>query len=789
MQVNAKRGAGGCTWGKEIDMTKMSDRLQFKVPFEGKPDKQIEISMYVFDSSGEFLTAVPVRDGQIEIAISKDHARWARILLAPTLEEKRKLTPTRAMLERLQAYEPKWLFDPNVNTYELLPIPDYIWKKWLWCRCRVRGRVVKPVSLNGVTQNMPVCHARVHICEVDPLIIVIPRLPEDIIFRLRDELIQFIEWPFPRPPLPDPPPFRYDPGVIDPSPEAIAGMNRSVQIPSQEIASGGMSLAMLNPQPEPPIEAMPSRMNQVLPDLQPLQSKALDSSLHSPLPPAIKTKLLSPSMEIVKQSLLANVDLIRPYICWWPWLWPYFSTCDELVILETDHQGRFETDIWYLCFGDHPDLYFWVEFCIGGSWTSIYHPPILCNTYWDYVCGSDVIIHVTDPRVPWCGEPPILPGKQVAVMLIGNNISLHQIQGAAAGAHEGMTTTGRPFGGSLEPHVWFGDDLIATGTTHYQWVYRRLTLGDGVTAVTDAWHAMDRQVVRHYAVIDPTPPDFPLTFKPFLLGPDPVFPTQNLFKIQPKDAPAGSYGWAPMIDARENSASAFFLSQLLEGGDALAAAGKYELRLMLFNSAGNLVNLTDAGILLKAPAIDGPFGPGTVPTTAPAAEHLVLDGAGKIIGFRLVVRVDNNPCDAVIYDASVNGHAAGPCGFIAYPAGADVHLSFKARHPNNLARFKFTIVKGSSGYLNSACAPFDPTVSWTALPLVGDNPVNGYSRSPASIFSRDIPVATMVGACPGGKAAFGENLSVYVLATDGWNDRLQYLDAYALPKAFALALE
>ena len=80
-------------------------------------------------------------------------------------------------------------FNPKKNVYELLPIPDFHWKWWLWCMCRVRGRVVRPVTINGITYDMPVCHARVHICEVDPFWILVSRLPDDVIWRLRDELI------------------------------------------------------------------------------------------------------------------------------------------------------------------------------------------------------------------------------------------------------------------------------------------------------------------------------------------------------------------------------------------------------------------------------------------------------------------------------------------------------------------------------------------------------------------------------------------------------------------------
>lgn len=87
----------------------------------------------------------------------------------------------------------------------------------------------------------------------------------------------------------------------------------------------------------------------------------------------------------------------------------------------TDEQGCFDTIVFYPCAGDHPDLYFWVEYFIGAAWTTIYHPnPICCHTRWNYPCGNEVLLRVTDPRVILCGAPPSdLPGLQVAVMTQG----------------------------------------------------------------------------------------------------------------------------------------------------------------------------------------------------------------------------------------------------------------------------------------------------------------------------------------------------------------------------------
>jgi hypothetical protein len=67
---------------------------------------------------------------------------------------------------------------------------------------------------------------------------------------------------------------------------------------------------------------------------------------------------------------------------------------------------------------------------------------------------------------------------------------------------------------------------------------------------------------------------------------------------------------------------------------------------------------------------------------------------------------------------------------------------------------------------------------------VGDSPINGFVRDPSSHFTKSgISVPAMTAPCT--KAAFAENLYVWALATDGWY-RLNYLDASAPPKAFAL---
>ena len=103
------------------------------------------------------------------------------------------------------------------------------------------------------------------------------------------------------------------------------------------------------------------------------------------------------------------------------------------------------------------------------------------------------------------------------------------------------------------------------------------------------------------------------------------------------------------------------------------------------------------------------------------------------------LHVDNNPCQADIYEVWVDNAAnlAGPCGFISYAnkATSQAHISFKAYHRNQFATFDFTVVKGSTGEVAAASAHGPVGV-----------PVNGFANNPATgVFTQDVPVSDDVG--------------------------------------------
>lgn len=803
-----------------------STRLE--VSYEERPDFKGEVTAFVFDNRGNLLAQAPVKVGKATLPLSDKDLRRVRLFLAPTLPDERPpVEPTLQSMQRLRAYEPAISFDPD-GGLDVLRVPGDLLDHWIWCLCRVRGRVVRPVQTDGTTEDRAVCNARVHICEVDKIPRLIVQLPDDRIFRLRDDLLRLIErWPpirIPRP-LPDPPPFvlpiplpdpalrklpsfAVDPAVRDFSPQALAKMQSFPQFEDTGATAGASFTPSstrkgFNPQPEPPgprgagaLGPQPEPPDVAAAAGQPAL-RALRASVEAAgfraISADVRIALESSSATAVRDALLANPGLVLQALCLWPWWWWY--TCDEIAVVETDHFGRFDTWIAYRCAGDKPDLYFWVEYLIDGAWQTVYRPPIPCYTHWDYVCGTEVTIRVHDPRVPACDGVPDLPGCQVAIMSIGNQVSVSEIQGAgAAPADEGLTNDGRPFGGRLEPHVWFSRSaLFAKGITHYRWSYRRLTQPDGVTPMVGGWNVMDRRVGRHYSVIDPVTSDLSFPFEQ--LGPDPAAPAANLFRIQPLDPPAPGIDWE-VRDAREDTASAFFMTHTLEGGNAGLAAGKYEVKLELFKVTGGVATVVDwdaEGVLMKVSDQPAPIGQNT-DTTVTATSYYRIKSGGNTVAFRMVLRVDNNKCFAQIHTILGSGLSTDPnCGYIEYQPNALATISFQAMHPNDFGRLNFDIRRGLSVDVPDASVhgPLKPTSLDTDAGPPYTAPAGPFTRNAIGVYTTTVPVDTLLtsntpsGTTPCARAAFAETLYVHATATDGWGD-LDYLDSGLRSAAFAL---
>jgi hypothetical protein len=695
-----------------------------------RPDFEHPLTVYVFGARGERIHTADIRDGKVELPLSPEDLTRARVFIAPIDSKLDEHELTGARLERLGAYEP--VLQDAGKLIDRIEVPGSLIDLWPICFCWVRGRVVRN------SDNRAVCNARVHICEVDRIRWLIARLEDQHVLRLRDDLLDVLR----NPPIPRPGP--------DPQPLA-----RQLARPTLRFANETAARVSLNPQPLPP--KAPIR-----------------------LAPESLARLHSTSSLVVRDALIEHWQLLLPWFCYWPH-WGWWFKCDEVAVVTTDAHGRFETTIFYPCHGDHPDLYFWVEYDFGSGFETVYRPRTACNTYWNYVCGSEVTIRITDPRVPGCEDEPDLPGCQVVVMSLGRNIAVRQVQTTGA---EGVTTAGQPFGATLEPRVDFSrTELISgKGIPYYRWSYRRLSGPDGTTSTVDpasvplnVWSIMTRDVYRHYKIGSTFPSDF--------MGPMPTSgpgaaPDPNLFRIRPLLPPAGNE-WV-VVNENIDLATAHFETASLAGAPVGAspspddlAAGRYELKLELFDDTGALVDWTDQGIDLRIAAEDAPFDAGTL-TTAPAPAYNRILSGGHTMGFRMVVRVDNNRCSADILPVGGTVTPDPDCGFHNYNLPSDVvALAFVARHPNNFATYSFLTTRGPG--------PSIPTASTSGS--VGGAGSNGFIPVGPFTYAKDLVISTLLDSCS--NAAFSERLDVMAMATNGYGTLSSY-DA-ADNAAFALA--
>jgi hypothetical protein len=572
---------------KETPMTEKTRHitLTFTVDFDDRPDAEIPIKAYLFTRSGRLLASAPVTKGKATLKGEIGGRKDLRLFIAPAPpagEGEGEINM--AMMERINAYEPSWT-PGATGTIGLQPIPKFLWLGWLR-RCRVRGRVIVPTVVGGAPQDLPLPHARVHICEVDPLWLILRRIHNIHIFKLRDDLVKILErkWI----PLPDP----------DPDPGPWRGPEINPAAHTLFRSSGGQQNAIkLNPQPEPPS-----------PLLQ-MDLEAAAKALEAALPQSSRLKLLSGSSLVVRNILAEHLEICWPILChwhWhWPWLWPLLRTWERTTV-ETDSQGIFDTNIWYSLFGDHPDLYFWVDYWIDSAWTPVYKPSVRCHTWWNYPCGSDVVLHVTDARVHGSTVQPDIPLGSVLVERIGN-IWLGAIQ--TNGTTESLDMPGvlgampHAFGDILYPHVEFSSSLPTDGVTHFRRAYQHVK-EDGTAIVPDEpWHVVSTPLSRIYMETVNIGGHEVWRRGSVALGPE-GSGDQVAFKLPPHDPPVNPGQTDAWWDfCRNNEASAFF-DTTLAYPDSGIPAGWVKLRLELFSLVGGVFQRVSPGGGFQIPPAD-----------------------------------------------------------------------------------------------------------------------------------------------------------------------------------------
>ncbi len=730
-------------------------RLKVTVRLEQIEDEKLpNFQVYVFDQTGQFVTCAPWEGDSVKLKLPEElRGTTARILFGPPLSEKEeevpawmrdmlpkeagpRKTPLPSTLVRRGAYEKRIRLRTAEEHLDIAVLPPD-WKKWLMCPCVVRGRLVKRLTLpDGTTKELGVCGACVCIYEVDSFPYVILQLAEHELYRLRNDL-RFVldKLEHEHPPRVWPP----EPWPDGPHPQ---------------------------PGPPPPYEHAAASFEAKIEDMLPRHQLRTDLE---PVFNAISAPHLRQALMSVASKLLYVLCL--PQL---KWLSHYYHK-DWITCTPTDEQGRFQTTIWYHCFGDKPDLYFKAWQCINGALHVVYNPGVACHTHWNYECGTEVVLEVTDPAARTCVptqpvNPPPGVTRWVMPFAVGGT-QLYRIKSNGktdynrGPASNPVSIVDAPFGSPSGTRLGFrhghSSDIPLTGAhkpAYYRWRYRK--------AGTSNWHDLSEPVVRHYVEERPgVPPVFPA----YKLGPT-VVKGIPLYEFKPHDPPAPSDSNAttrwPIDEWFADIFSGFLRSFDLPGGVA-AAAGKYEIKLEVYDEDVNRI----------------PPGPGTFEFIVPtgyASDGETVEARNATAaeidnnGFVFHLHIDNRACKASIAEPAIGSETAGTCGLLRYDAGDVVTISFKAQQPDDHAVFWFKIKRGY-GWLANTGSGWQEVGATTASPYAGDGSGN---------FTNDFAVTALLGKnCDEG--AFAESLSVWAKATNGWHAISAY-DAYDL-RAFALA--
>lgn len=701
--------------------------LGVQVPLLDADDKGARppVAVYAYSPGGTLLAQAPVdAKGQAELALAiGGETTGVRLLAGPASDDTR---PDLEALRRRGALEQHLRIEANAERLQVeLALPADIWRPWLASRCLVKGTLHKRVVRDGITVDMPVCRATVEIYEVDPIHILIPKIPKDLLDRLRGVIVG----PIPRP---------------DPAPD----------LPG--------SLVTLNPQPLPPgpgPDPLPPFMRTLMaraamPAMAELSGSARSAMQEASASSSLRLAAASASDQVFRQSLIDNAVLIRPLLCW---LHPQLVSMQRVGTAFTDDCGHFRTTIFKSIFNpDQPDLYFKATQRLFGFFDlTIYAPtPVACHTWWDYVCGTEVALYTSHPLAITCAPcPPIIAGDNWVLFMAIGNFPLSRIHGTGQAlglptpANLGLSDGGAPWGGTLRPRLEFDSALRdMLGVRYYRLSWKR----DGEIA----YKPMTAAINRHFAHMVGTD----LVLDAYALGPQTVGLQGSLYEIPPTLPPLGQWS---LPDVVEDTASGKFDTV---GADGTAIMdGLVQLRVELFDAAGNPVDIVALGIRYFVPTSTDLSG--TVHTIDAATLGLV---AGNTMVVTL--HVNNEHCAASIAPPAIGGATADPCcGVLDYGPGSTVSMAWTASHPHGYASYSFGVVRGVNGVFGASGA-------------VGGGSF-GATRTVSQLLNDNLPPGCAVDGCP--VAGFSENLYVAASAFDGWSRQSQY-DASAV-RAFVLA--
>ena len=726
---------------------------------EGMPP----LTAYAFSSGGALLDAQKVDErgsARLSIPVTRD-GDAVRVVLGPAIDDDK---PDVGELLRRGGIDAHLAVRPEMK--ELSPVrfevtPD-VRIHILGRRCLVKGTLIKRVVSGGIVRDLPVCNAAVDIWEVDPWHVIIPRLPDFELDRLRP----IIRGPWPPVDLPHPPqPPDFD--ISDLVPDVLGPRALNPQpLPPRD---GILGPRALNPQPLPPRFSAAQGMQTLTHAATRSQSMQMNASPQHMMPMALLVAADSGRVAL-ERTVLDNLALLRPILCW---LYPQRVWKTRIATVMTDECGHFRTSIWRsILDADVPDLYFTARQRIWPFvWTTIYEPtPVACSTYWDYRCGTEVTLVTRHRAARTClpCPPVIAPNNWVLFMAIGNT-SVWRIHGAntttavGAAGHEatkhGLLDGTAPWGGTLRPRLEFDNALRSTlGVHFYRVSFKKPSEPD------TAWRFSTDAVSRHYVQTiagEPVITQYPL-------GPVTVGSSSHLYQIPPALPPVGQWSHPNVVlDTQsaviDTNAVAPGVGYDVNGSPVGAAeGGLWQVRVELFDAAGNAADPETLGIAWRVPMSNDLTG--TI-QTANAATLGLVDTARNCM--TVTVNVDNNRCYASIGVPTVADVPASPgCGVLRYVStSSTVATPFTALHRSSFADYSFYVLRGEGPDHQIARNGVAPTTA-AAMPA-----------APTAT------VSEMLDGCD--LAGFTEQLYVAHRATDGWGRQSQN-DASAV-RAFVLA--
>jgi hypothetical protein len=692
--------------------------------------KKASLSAYAFSRGGALLDAKPLENSKAVVRVPLGaEGTNVRVMVGPRLEDKALSLPELVRRGALERHVRVDLDDGDLAVDFPIQIDKIVC--WLLGLCFVNGTVLKRTSIGGQTIDLPVCNATVEVYEVDPFLVVLPKLPKSIIDKLREIIIRPIPFPDP-PPEPLPGPF---PGPFPPGP---------------------------GPGPDPFFASPP-----VIPRRFAFEN-APGASSHDEASDAMAILNTSTALQLAartasdlgfRQAVIDHAALLRPIFCRF---FPQFFTMQLVATAQTDDCGHFHTFFFKGCHStDTPDLYFKVKQRFYFFDILIHAPtPVPCYTWWNYECGSEVTLHVTHPLAQTCSPcAPVVAGENWVLFVAIGQRSLNAIYGNSSALQSGTTPTnrgltkdGEPFGGILRPQLLFDNSLRETlGVKYYRLFWRR---------VGGTEFQMLDEVARHYTYDVGGNPVSAL----YPIGPlsPPEAPAANLYEIPPALPPQGV--WGPVIAPTDYQNGIFNTTlpapgisyQPITGTEiGTDASGKFEIRLELFDSTGSPVNIGTLGIRYFVPDVDNLTG--TI-TTVDAAPLGLVSGNSMIV----TVHVDNNPTFAEIDAPAIGSTFADPCcGVLSFTPGASVTLPWRAKHKNGFATFTFQTKRVDQLVFSQG----------STVGLVGNFST---VQDAQTLMDINLPLGCPAGGCK--IAAFASFEYVTALATDGWST-LTYLDS------------